>query len=59
MLLTLTPAGDGIEISWDGSGVLNSSENIGGPWSPVDGASSPYQLQDFSGAQMFFRLFAP
>jgi hypothetical protein len=59
MLLTLTPAGDGIEISWEGSGVLNSSENIGGPWSPVDGASSPYQLQDFSGAQMFFRLFAP
>lgn len=59
-LLTLKSVGDGVEISWEGSGVLNAGESIEGPWIPVEGASSPYQLQDFTGApQRYFRLFAP
>ena len=45
-----------LTLRWTGAGVLQSAPEPSGPFSEVVGASSPYSLEQVSGAQRFFRL---
>jgi hypothetical protein len=41
--LAISVAGAQVNITWDGAAVLKSSSDVSGPYSPVTGATSPYQ----------------
>ena len=41
--LAISVAGDQVSMTWDGTAVLKSSSDVSGPYSPVAGATSPYQ----------------
>ncbi|MDA1273565.1 MAG: hypothetical protein O2960_05880 [Verrucomicrobia bacterium] len=48
-------AGTQLTLSWEGGGSLQSTAELGGNWSAVSNASSPYTTQA-SGSQRFFRV---
>lgn len=41
--LAISVTGAQVNITWDGAAVLKSSSDVSGPYSPVTGATSPYQ----------------
>jgi hypothetical protein len=43
---------------WDGDGILESTGDLGGTWSSVDGAASPYMTVS-EGPSRFYRLRLP
>lgn len=43
-------------FEWEGNGRLQSSENVGGPWNPVDQDINPFQIQSSKAVRQFFRL---
>ncbi|HEX7860646.1 MAG TPA: hypothetical protein VF773_09990 [Verrucomicrobiae bacterium] len=43
-------------LTWQGTGVLQSSTNVAGPYESVPSAASPYIIEDFPGPQRFFRV---
>jgi hypothetical protein len=47
--------GGNLQITWTGSGRLEEALNITGPWSAVQGATSPYSVA-IAGEQRFYRL---
>jgi FtsP/CotA-like multicopper oxidase with cupredoxin domain len=47
-----------LNISWTGAGTLQSAEDIAGPWTDVNGATSPY-LIPFDKPQSFYRVKMP
>jgi regulation of enolase protein 1 (concanavalin A-like superfamily) len=53
--LLITRSGNQITITWAGNGILESADNILGPWNPVAGASSPFPVTT-SGNSKFYRL---
>jgi hypothetical protein len=53
--LSVAVQGHTLTLSWQGTATLQSATNISGPWSTVNGATSPYQVTT-TGLQMFFRL---
>ena len=47
---------DKVQISWTRiKGILQSTDAIGGTWSDIDGATSPYQVEPTE-PQKFFRV---
>lgn len=55
VFFTTTPGG--FVLTWHGSGILQTSTNVAGPYETVQGAASPYIVEEFSGRQRFFRVF--
>jgi hypothetical protein len=53
--LSIEPQGDGVSVSWVGTGVLESAAEVEGPWLEITNASSPYLVPPLSTRQ-FFRL---
>ena len=53
-----TNHGNALVLSWSGACQLVSSTNLGGPYEPVTGATSPF-TNNFSEPQRFFRLQLP
>jgi hypothetical protein len=54
--MTISKTADGkIQISWDGTGALESSPNVNGPYTPVTGATSPATITP-TGDHQFFRV---
>ena len=51
--IAISAEGGQIAITWE-SGALQTAPAVTGPWTPVDGASSPYTV-DASQGQAFFR----
>ena len=54
-VLAFSRNGNKVSITWDGEGTLESSEQIGGPWSEVRGVSSPTTVQPVA-KQGYYRL---
>lgn len=55
--LSLTREGNFVKISWSGAGVLTSSSQVSGPYTPVDGVTgSPAQLPLNVGQARYFRI---
>ena len=50
--------GNQFAISWVGGGILQSADQVTGPWTDVDGATSPY-LTPMRGPQRFYRVRLP
>jgi hypothetical protein len=48
----------GLVVSWSGPGQLEEATQVLGPWNPVPGASSPYQVPSGE-SQKFYRLRCP
>lgn len=55
--LSITPAGKNVILSWP-TGLLQESTTANGPFTTVNGATSPY-TNSVSGSQMFFRVSVP
>ncbi len=53
--LAISLDGGAISISWNGPGTLQAADNLGGAWTPLPNAVSPYAV-DPTGAARFFRL---
>jgi hypothetical protein len=53
--LTATVSNGQLNISWTGSGTLQSASDLTGPWSNVTGATNPFKTSPTSGHQ-FYRL---
>ncbi|MFO1501467.1 MAG: hypothetical protein U1G07_24275 [Verrucomicrobiota bacterium] len=53
-VLTIQAQGSELELTWVGSARLESTADLGGPWSPVPAAASPFRLTP--GTQQFYRL---
>ena len=54
-VLAFTREGLSLEITWEGEGTLESSTAVQGPWTPVQGASSPYKAST-QDQERFFRV---
>lgn len=54
--LSITRVGSDVELSWPGGATLQSSSNAAGPYSDVNGATSPYTYSPTPGTQIFYRL---
>ncbi|MCW5558966.1 MAG: hypothetical protein KIT22_14190, partial [Verrucomicrobiae bacterium] len=50
--VSITSGSDGIVITY-ADGVLESADSLGGTWSAVQGASSPYSVNTGSGQQYY------
>ncbi|MDG1892083.1 MAG: hypothetical protein P8L18_12300 [Verrucomicrobiota bacterium] len=57
-VLMIQASADGVEILWEGKGVLESSADVTGPWMPVAGATSPH-VTPAEGMARFYRVVAP
>ncbi|MCL5097647.1 MAG: hypothetical protein M1608_08985 [Candidatus Omnitrophica bacterium] len=53
--LDIALQGNNVVISWTGTGTLQSADQVTGPWSDVDGATSPMTITP-SGNSRFYRL---
>ncbi len=58
-LLPPTISGGQITLNWTGSGVLESAPAITGPWTEVQGATTPYSEAVTPGVNTFYRLRSP
>jgi hypothetical protein len=55
--LSVSRQGSNLEISWTGAGILQSADEVTGPWSDVPGATaSPQTVSIASGIRKFFRV---
>lgn len=54
-VMNITFDNTGVSLEWTGSGVLESASNVTGPWTVVDGATSPYS-SPASGDAQYFRV---
>ena len=53
---TISANNDGsVTISWEGGGILQSSENVNGPWTNESNASSPHPTEA-TGTTRFYRV---
>jgi hypothetical protein len=52
----MTLANGQITVSWTGSGILQSTTNIGGPYTLVLNATNPYTIPPTTIGNMFFRV---
>lgn len=56
LMLTITQSGKNTVLSWPaGSGTLQESSNVSGPYSNVNGATPPY-TNSISGTTLFYRI---
>ena len=54
--MSITPSGGGLQISWNNknpSQVLQSADSITGPWTTIDGATSPYNITTTDPAKFY------
>ncbi len=56
--LTIQHSNGNISITWNGNGNLQSADSLAGPWSNVDGATSPY-VAPADSQQHFYRVVRP
>jgi len=54
--ITHTKAPGGLVLTWEGTGILQTSTNAAGPYERLPSATSPYIVEEFPGAQRFFRV---
>lgn len=54
--LSISRSGTGFAVAWDGGGVLQSADQVNGPWKHMADAVSPHQLQNAE-RQRFFRVW--
>ncbi|MCX6926902.1 MAG: hypothetical protein NT154_27400, partial [Verrucomicrobia bacterium] len=54
-VLSVQRTGNGLNISWTGSGVLQTATNVSGPWSDILNAPNPYPVQT-TGSRAFYRV---
>ena len=54
-LLQISREGDGVVLTWEGSGRLESAASVDGPWTEVAGVGSPYEVERVEGVR-FYRL---
>jgi hypothetical protein len=54
-LLTIHRSATNLTLGWS-AGVLQEATSLGGPWSPVNGATAPSHTVTPSGAQKFYRV---
>jgi len=57
--LPATVSGGQITLNWTGSGALESASAITGPWTEVQGATTPYSEAVVAGQNRFYRLRSP
>ena len=50
---------EGLVIRWDGAGVLEGASKLSGPYFPIQGAVSPYQVPQPWGHFQFYRIGQP
>lgn len=55
--ISVATAGKNMVLTWP-TGVLQQSANVAGPYTTVDGATSPY-TNSLSGAKSFYRVYVP
>jgi hypothetical protein len=55
--LVVSRGGQGLSITWDGPGRLQSTDQLGSAWQDVAGATSPYVLGTPAANARFYRLF--
>jgi hypothetical protein len=53
--LSIARQGNGLAVSWTGSGKLQSADQVSGNWTEVIGATSPFPVTP-TGGQKFYRL---
>ena len=53
--LSVSQSGDGLVLEWEGTGTLESAPSILGPWSVIDGASSPLSVTP-AGTEAYYRV---
>ena len=53
--ISLARSANGVILSWEGAGTLESADDVTGPWSAVAGATSPRTVTP-SGTRKFYRL---
>jgi hypothetical protein len=53
--LSITRAGNGLQISWTGSGIVQSADELRGPWTNEPGLTSGATITP-SANQKFYRL---
>ncbi|MEO5802327.1 MAG: HYR domain-containing protein [Verrucomicrobiota bacterium] len=56
--LFVSQGASGLVLSWTGDAILETSDEVSGPWLPIRSAGSPYPVA-FVGVKKFFRLSAP
>jgi hypothetical protein len=49
------PNGGGLTIVWSGNGALETTDKLGGAWTRLPNATSPFRV-DSTGSQQFFRV---
>jgi len=55
-ILRMNQSGSQLSISWTGGGVLQSADNVTGPYSTVPSATSPYTMDVSNIGAKFFRV---
>ena len=58
VVLSATLSGDLVNISWVGGGILQYADEVAGPWSDLNGATSPYPAPA-DGPHRFYRVRVP
>jgi hypothetical protein len=53
--LNIIKVAEDVVLTWSGGGLLESTDNINGPWVVVAGASSPH-TEKVSGRAKFYRV---
>ena len=53
--LTIQPGASGVSVSWIGDGVLQSANEVGGPWRELTNASNPFLVKPLL-SQHFYQL---
>lgn len=54
--ITYVVAANKLKLSWNGGGTLQTTDRIGGTWTPVNGAASGVEISLDGGAAAFFRV---
>jgi hypothetical protein len=54
----LVVQGSGLVLSWPGTGILETSPNVAGPWTRIYGATPPYSVA-MDEESRFYRVYYP
>ncbi len=54
--ITYAVAANKLKLNWNGGGALQTTDRIGGTWTPVNGAASGVEIPLDGGAAAFFRV---
>jgi hypothetical protein len=54
--MAVRKVGDAVEVSWNGTGILESADTVLGSWNPITNATSPYTIATPTGAGKYYRV---